>query len=213
MTYCVVVEGEKTEKLYFDDAKFEFDGRQRAEQEAARNLGELSPRSCSLVVVVAGGRSFENVISKALQQTNVGHEKIWCVVDADFYARLQGKQRKDADKAYKAALAKGIDVVFSRPCFEVWFRHHFNADSSAWVDGDTAKAGLAKLWPEYLLKPTKHWDLLKPRQDIAISNAGAVRKRHSCPPAQVQDSDACSEVDRLILELRDISPNAPHEEA
>jgi hypothetical protein len=201
ITYCVVVEGIKTEANYFGDAKAEFDRLQRDLREAAKNSGNLNTRDCSLLIVVAGGRSFVNVVQKALEQVGLGHEKIWCVVDADFYVRLTGLQRQEADHEYKRALRAGIDIVFSRPCFEVWFRHHFNAETSAWVDGSTSKQRIAALWPAYNTKPDQHWDLLKDRCTQAFANAQQVRISHGCPPATVEDCDASSDVDWLLMDL------------
>lgn len=202
ITYCIVVEGEKTEKRYFDDLKAEFDQyRRHLKYRFKESLG-LDIPDCHLVVKHAGGRSFENVLRKAIDEVDSGHSKIWCVVDADFYVSLQGKQLKDAEVAHRNAEKNNIEVILSRPCFEVWFRHHFNADTSAWVDGETAKANIQKIWPDYDLKPRRHWDLLRERLvDKAFDNAKLVRKHHGCPEKSVSECDASSEVDWIIYEL------------
>jgi len=206
-TYCIVVEGIKTEKNYFNDYKVEFDAHQRQLQQQARNNGKLQTRDCFLIVKPAGGRSFENVAKMALDQLDLGHQKVWCVVDADFYVRLTGAELQKAKAIHQRAANAGVDFVFSRPCFEVWFRNHFNADASAWIDGDTSKQNIQKLWPDYELKPNSHWALLKTRLESALLNAKIVRQKHSIPPNAVKDCDACSEVDRLLSELKETNPN------
>jgi hypothetical protein len=209
VTYCIVVEGERTEKNYFTDAKTEFQQLQRKRMLERINAGQHNVVAAVLTVEVAGGRSFENVVRKALDQVGLGYKKIWCVVDADFYVRLQGKQRRDADATYRSALEAGIDIIFSRPCFEVWYRHHFNPDSSALVDGDRAKKEVQRIWPEYLTKPERHWELLRDRlPDHALPNARRVRTAHGRRP--VEECDSSTDVDWLIYELFcQIDPNDP----
>lgn len=201
ITFCLVVEGVKTEYNYFRDAKADFDKLQRYYQTRATNAGYMRIPSCSLLVKCAGGRSFVNVVSTAIRQTGLGHRKVWCVVDADFYVRLQGKDKADADAKYNEAVAKGVDIIFSRPCFEVWFRHHFNRQTSAWINGDTSKQRICRLWPDYMNKPQRHWELLLPQIEVALANAQAVRQHFNIPPSLVENCDASTDVDWLIREL------------
>lgn len=202
VTYCVVVEGEKTEANYFHDIKAEFDKLQRRNRILAQNNGVIDTKDCSLVVKVAGGMSFHHVVSVAIEQVQTGHSKVWCVVDADFYVRLTGLEKKRADEIFEKALGVGIDLIFSRPCFEVWFIQHFSNSTRALQTGQRAKLEISKLWPDYVKKPTDHWNLLRDRVSlVAIPNATAVRKSHRCPPNLVYDCDASSEVDWLIMTL------------
>jgi hypothetical protein len=209
ITYWVVVEGH-TEDRYFTDAKAEFDELQYSHIVEARNKGVAQAKICRLTVECANGFSFENVIGIALNQVDKGHTKIWCVVDADFYARLTGKEKTNAANLYHKALKAGIDVIFSRPCFEVWYRLHFERKDSPWADGKTAKANIAKLWPEYETKPDKHWDMLRGKLEVAIENAEAVRNSKGIPPKLVEDCDASTNVDQVLMDLLfGINPNDP----
>ena len=149
------------------------------------------------------------MIDTALAQLDAGYRKIWCVVDADFFVHLTGKQRAAAERAYNQALGSKIDVIFSMPCFEVWFRRHFNAESSSWENGDRAKAEIAKIWPGYLLQPSRHWELLRDQlRSHALPNARKARLIRGNRPAEC--SDASTDVDRLIYDLFcGIEPNDP----
>ena len=197
----MVVEGQKTEKLYFDDAKVEYNRMQHDRAVAGRAAGKPDVVERSLTVVSAGGGSFAGVLRHGLDQLSVGHERVFVVADADTYVGLSGRSRGDADKVYGEALGKGIEVILSNPCFEVWFRHHFNADRSAWTDGAAAKAALRRLWPEYESKPERHWELLHDRLPEAIRCAERVRGLHGSPPRPVEDCNASTAVDWLLIEL------------
>lgn len=180
-TLCIVVEGQKTEKNYFTDAKAEF------------NVG----REAVLNVFAATGGSASNILSKAIDQVKLGHDQIWCVLDADTFGT-----RADFQKLAQARRAK-ITVIFSNPCFEVWYRHHFTNSHGALANGDEAKAEVKRLMAKHIKSPRSDWRDLR---DILASgapfdNASQVKGQHGIPPAVCLQSNSSSDVDIVLVEL------------
>ena len=180
-TLCVVVEGQKTEKNYFTDAKAEY------------NLG----REGVLTVFAASGGSASNILSKAIEQVKLGHDQIWCVLDADTFGT-----KSDLQKLAQAQRAK-IRVIFSNPCFEVWYRQHFSNSHGPLPNGDAAKAEVKRLMAKHIKSPRSDWRDL--REILAagtpFQNAVRVKKQHGIPPAACLQSNSSSDVDIVLIEL------------
>lgn len=181
-TICIVVEGEKTEKEYFDDLVKE---RNRVAEER-------------ITVIAAGGGSVAQILSKAIEQLGLGHDQVWCVLDADLF----GKNKLDKSRL-ELALRSDVKVVFSNPCFEVWYRLHFSDSHGELANGNAAKAEANRLMKKLTQKHGSAWHGLKALLDSGapFRNAELVRKRHNIEPGESRHANASSCVDQILIEL------------
>lgn len=74
--------------------------------------GDADPLS----VVRAAAKARDNEAREARKEHSVPYAEVWAIVDADEFA--------DLDKANAEARAKGVKLVVSNPCFEVWLIDH-----------------------------------------------------------------------------------------
>ncbi len=190
-TLCIVVEGQKTEKNYFTDAKAEFN----IDREAVLNI------------FAASGGSASNILSKAIDQVKLGHDQIWCVLDADTFGT-----KADLQKLAQAQRAK-ITVIFSNPCFEVWYRLHFTNSHGPLANGDEAKAEVKRLMAKNIKSPRSDWRDL--RAILAggkpFENSLQAKTQHGIPPALCLQSNSSTDVDVVLIELGFWKPE-PNEE-
>ena len=180
-TMCIVVEGQRTEKRYFQDASAEFN------QNGVVRLN----------VEPANGGSPAQILDKAIQQTKLGHEKIWCILDADTF-----ETKADHQKLAQALRCK-IEVIFSNPCFEVWYRLHFTNSHGALTNGDAAKAEVKRLMEKHIKVPRSDWLALREilRAGTPVRNAAAVKARHGIPPSQCLLANSSTDVDIVLHAL------------
>lgn len=101
-----------------------------------------------------------------------------------------------------------IELVTSNPCFEVWYRHHFEENGSSFENCAAAKRHVARLWGGYDVKPQSPYDQLRSRLDQARSNARRVRSAFGAAPSPLGIPNASTLVDRIFDEIELINLSA-----
>ncbi|GAB2820391.1 RloB family protein [Lentzea nigeriaca] len=101
---------------------------------------------------------------KLREKDRDGFDEYWCVVDVDDF---------DIDEAVAVAVATGISLAVSNPCFEVWLILHF-ADCTAGIASPMAAAEkLRRHLPRYS-KGVLDFALFAERVDKAVARAKAL---------------------------------------
>lgn len=118
----VVTEGEVTEPRYLRDFRYRF-------------------RIPAVEIIPAGGDP-QKVVKRALAEMRrlgsnwqKGRDTIWVMFDRDKHAQLK--------QAIANAKKKGIEVVVSNPCFELWCLLHYQ-DQEAFIEGKRCQELLEK---------------------------------------------------------------------
>ncbi|HRJ27243.1 MAG TPA: RloB family protein [Fimbriimonadaceae bacterium] len=188
-TVCVVVEGKKTEKNYFIDAKAEFDQR----------------REGILTVIAASGGSASQILDKSIKKATSEFDEVWCVLDADTF----GANSADHQKLERAQRAK-IKVIFSNPCFEVWHLLHFSNSHRSFHNCGKVKEAVEKRSDQF--KSSKSmWHALREilNTGTPFENAAHVKKQHGIAPGSSCRENNCStDVDEILIALG-FGPSAP----
>jgi len=96
-------------------------------------------------------------------------DKAFCLIDADVSPSKNQKIRE----ADKIARKKGIELIVSAPCFELWFLCHYSFSTRQYGSNDELIAELMKHedFLNYKKNCTGLYEKLLPRLDIAIDNA------------------------------------------
>jgi len=101
--------------------------------------------------------------AKRSGDSNLRYDEVWCVFDVDTHPNLPA--------ALQQAVANGIQVALSNPCFELWILLHFENHRA---DIDSRAAGHA--CRKYLPKYEKHITFaeLKDQYPTAVDRARAL---------------------------------------
>lgn len=91
-------------------------------------------------------------------------DSAYCVFDVDFTSEL--RLQKVLDEARK----KGIGIILSKPCFEVFFLLHFTGNIDRLAIPQDAKDELGAYLNGYS-ETGEYWEMLKPHQDTAIERS------------------------------------------
>lgn len=190
-TILIVCEGEKTEKLYFEDLI------------STENLSSVN------VQVYSGrGSDPKSVVETAIeekdkQSQHLEFDEVYCVIDRDAHQTF--------DDAQKLAKKHNINLIVSYPSFEYWYLCHFKysrapivktGDKSA---GDNCVALLNNEWKaNFSMNHNKAqqgvYRALLPYIETAIANS-----RRAFREAQTDDElNPSTEVHDLVDKLRKI---------
>lgn len=153
----IVCEGERTEPDYFEYLKKRY--RLSTAQIIVKGDGGSSPNS----VYTDALNEYNNCLSKH----QVAYEKVYCVYDRDEFS-------KHAEVKDKIKQQKAFDLIFSDPCFEVWYLFHFDSSTKPFArKGNKTASQQVKSQVTKLLKAqgVNHLQILFDRIDIAIENA------------------------------------------
>ena len=96
----------------------------------------------------------------------------YCVLDSDF-AVSKNNQIALADK--KAA-ANDLSLIVSSPCFELWYLCHYDYSTKAFNSNEEVIDELRKRIPQYDKNKEDMYELLRPIQDNATTNAKRLEK-------------------------------------
>lgn len=127
-TITVYCEAENTEYYYF------------------RSLKTDANREHLDVKVIQGDGKLERMLKTAAEHANDskrtmrGRDQVWCVIDHDGRAGIEGKRGQ--------ALNRNVNVAFSNPCFELWAIYHFAADVGA-LGSEALQRRLKAYMPSY----------------------------------------------------------------
>ncbi len=154
----IAVEGKnKTEKLYFDN----FDDGKKAYSITIAKGNDTDP----LKLVKNLAKEMEKRdLSLALG------DKVFCVFDVD----VQYNKNKIIKEAIDFAKTKGIQVITSTPCVELWFLLHFLYTSAFLTNNEVIKR-LKNYVPKYE-KNMNIFPEINSRVKIAIKNAKQLEK-------------------------------------
>jgi hypothetical protein len=158
----ILNQGSETEPNYFKNFKSE------KERES----------SIAVIKVVSGkGKDPISLVNDAkymkhVEYKNVPIERLYCVYDVD------NTSEKELKSSEKEANENGILTCVSNPCFELWFLLHFRYTTANFSSYDALKDHLLGCIPGYK-KEKDAYDILKPKQQVAISHARQLRKYHS----------------------------------
>lgn len=125
-TLVVFCEGERTEPEYLNTLKRQPSVRDIAAVDLRVETGQGGPVPRTLVAMATAARS------RAIDE-DAEIDEFWCVFDVEWPRNHPG-----LEEAVKEALANGIHLAISNPCFELWLILHFQ-DHSAWLDNNQAR--------------------------------------------------------------------------
>lgn len=167
----IVTEGSQTEPKYFEHFKT------RQNNIDIRVVGSRSS---------AGETDYVSLVRKAreYQERNqlsaATGDSVWVIADADVnYNNPKPIAEKNSklNQARKMADNKGINLLLSSPCFEVWLLLHYQYTTKFIKDYADMKSVLQKYIPTYT-KTADVYELINDRTKTAIENAKRVEQHH-----------------------------------
>ena len=189
----IACEGAVTEPTYFGGIRMQ----KRLSDKLVRIVHEGSDPRSVVRLAIAEGRQAEREHGKhALAQT-------WAVFDGDEHRQEPG-QRQMWNDAIQLAVAKGVRLAISNPCFELWYLLHFQ-EQRAHVDRDEV---VTLLWPHCGDTYAKGDRLLDGFSE-AMEAAAAARADACCAGLDglagfAQFANPSTRVQRLMRALRSI---------
>jgi hypothetical protein len=149
----IVCEGKVTEPYYFDDLRVLVRSVIDLKLEPAGAPKKVVERAVELK------REAERLARRS-RDLNDRYDEVWCVFDVDEHPLLA--------EAKQQALANGLDVAISNPCFELWVLLHFQ-DQSAHIERDRVQSLCRHYMPGYEKKLP--CSILAPLLDEAVGRA------------------------------------------
>lgn len=179
-SFLIICEGKSTEPDYFNAF--------RLTSATVKSIGEGIN---TITLVRKAIRTKES-----LKQKGQVYDNYWVVFDKDMFPE------SDFNDAIKLANENGFMVAYSNQAFEYWFLLHFNRHEGK-LDRSRYGAILTKYWGMDYSKSrgvgAKVYNLLQPKQQIAIDNAKAIyAASNKNNPARAESSTT---VYRLVEEL------------
>lgn len=153
----IITEGQ-TERRYLEGLI------QKAPINIQNNIKIKNPNDtdcCSLIDVSAGW----------MQQLDIdtgSGDRVFCVLDHP------GKLNDKIRKAIKKAETRGIELIFTNPCIELWFLLHFRPVTGPMIAKEVEKE-LKKFIKNYRKGDMNIFDKIKDRTDIALKNAQKIQ--------------------------------------
>lgn len=151
----IVCEGEKTEPDYFKFLRNKF--RLNVADVEVRGDGGSSPKSVYEFALELYNKSKKGVV----------YDMVFCVYDQDEFS-------KHAEVKNKIDQQKAFSLIFSNPCFEIWYLFHFvNSTKPYTKKGRKTASQQVKSDIEKILKnfQENYLDILFERINVAITNA------------------------------------------
>lgn len=151
--FLIVCEGKVTEPSYFDDLRIHLRSVIDLKLEPAGQPKTIVERALVL-------RREAQSLARRSQDLNNRYDEVWCVFDVDEHPRLA--------EAKQQALANGLDVAISNPCFELWALLHFQ-DQNAHIERERVQS----LCRQYMAGYEKRlpFSVLAPRIEEAVDRA------------------------------------------
>ena len=190
-TILIVCEGEKTEKLYFEDL-----------------ISTKKLSSVNVQVYSGRGSDPESVVKTAIeekdkQSQHLEFDEVYCVIDRDAHQTF--------DDAKKLAKEHNINLIVSYPSFEYWYLCHFKYSRAPIVKtggksaGDNCVALLNKEWNaifsmNYNKAQEGVYRVLLPYIETAIENS----KKALVEANEDDELNPSTEVHCLVAHLRKI---------
>jgi hypothetical protein len=172
-TIWIVVEGEKTEKLYFG---------------AIRKTADLTATEIR-VIHCQKGTSATQIVESGLELLRKDFpqiDEVWCVFD---------REAKKYERNFKLAMemasqtqpsGKRLQCAVSNPCFEFWMLLHFEKTDKPFSNCQEVFDDLRKHAPLYTKSSKSEIEKLSLRVSAAMQHARWLRKRGvTCPSTDV----------------------------
>ena len=177
----IACEGGKTEPYYFDA----FRQRLKFTKEQFKILGkEIGTHPKNIV------KSAKKERQKLLKD-GYDYDKIWCVFDCD--------QHENIHEAFDQAKTNKFEVIFSNPCFELWYLLHYQ-DQRRHIERRDIIRELKNYLADYDKGTEGLYLCLLDRQEGAIKRAGDLRKR-IVDDRKLWDVNPYTNVDELVIFL------------
>ncbi len=191
---CVllVCEGKETEPNYFESLQKEL----RLTTVEVEIVGQGAAPKTVVKKAVELVKKRRQAVSRGLDAFKYDH--VWCVFDVE----QQGKN-PSLKPALDQAVANGVDVALSNPCFEYWFLIHFTKCGKALVNGKGVLRELKKHLPGYA-KSQDVFARIWPDVDHAIEQAKAMGDSHRRARTPRTEMDPSTEVYKLVELLQTI---------
>lgn len=97
--------------------------------------------------------------------------KVFCIFDTDVSI---GKQPR-IDQAIKLAEVNNIETIISAPCFEIWFREHFQYTRKSYYSNEELIKDLKRFIPQYE-KNKNIYEFIKDKTNLAVLNCKQLEK-------------------------------------
>lgn len=194
----IVCEGEKTEKLYFEDARQAF---------------RIHPGLAKVTVEVGSGSNPRNIVATASRMARQASRQgnaftsVHCVFDRDEHAHYEESVQK-ADRL-------GLRTIKSVPCFEYWLLLHFRSHAAPYSHSGDRSPGQCCLrdllaeWPDYEKAKADVFSALQGEPE-EVATQRAVQRLQA---AAAEDSDnPTTEVHLLLAAMRELNSTRPVKE-
>ena len=155
---------------------FEFEGKNKTEEIYFKNFQK---RGNPYIIKFAYGQDTDPVsmiknLITYMEKEDISQEngdRIYCVFDAD----VDINKQKGINKAIKLASEKGIEIIISIPCFEIWYRLHYSYTSKVYSSNKEVINDLKNYIPTYE-KNINIYEIIKDKTNIAIENSKKLEK-------------------------------------
>lgn len=185
-TMWIFCEGEKTEIHYFKHLR-----------------SDLRIRKLQIKVNSSDNKNALGVVNYALNYLNrkrdyLPGDIIACVFDRD------QNSPEDIERAKKLASKKGIEIIFSNPCFEFWILSHFECYKRP-LEKDMLKRKLISSLGQYNKNDPLLYEKTKERISDAIKFSKDIISMHDNNGVEIisRDSNPSTLVHQLIEQIYD----------
>lgn len=185
-TMWIFCEGEKTEVYYFKHLR-----------------SDLRIRKLQIKVNSSDNKNALGVVNYALNYLNrkrdyLPGDIIACVFDRD------QNSPEDIERAKKLASKKGIEIIFSNPCFEFWILSHFECYKRP-LEKDMLKRKLIPSLGQYNKNDPLLYEKTKERISDAIKFSKDIISMHDNNGVEIisRDSNPSTLVHQLIEQIYD----------
>ena len=182
----IFCEGEKTEVYYFKHLR-----------------SDLRIRKLQIKVNSSDNKNALGVVNYALNYLNrkrdyLPGDIIACVFDRD------QNSPEDIERAKKLASKKGIEIIFSNPCFEFWILSHFECYKRP-LEKDMLKRKLISSLGQYNKNDPLLYEKTKERISDAIKFSKEVISMHDNNGVEIisRDSNPSTLVHQLVEQIYD----------
>lgn len=158
----VVCEGRKTEPGYFRDLV-----REEALQLVRLEVDDRGAVPRTLVARAVELRKEAEREAKRTSDTQLRYDEVWCVFDVD--------EHPEIPDAKQQALAHGIRLAVSNPCFELWLLLHFR-DQTSFIERNKLRRKCGDVMPGY--DKEARYAALRPGYEQAVRRARSLDLRH-----------------------------------
>lgn len=160
----IVCEGEQTEKDYFEYLRKKYG--LTATEVIIKEDGGSSPNSVF--------KDALELYQKSLRRNQVPYDTVYCVYDKDEFSQ-------HAEVKNRIEQQKDFNLIFSNPCFEVWYLFHYGPHTKPFMKkGTKTSSQQVKSQVNKLLKKkgNRYLEFLFSKTDEAIKNSKSNIKQH-----------------------------------